>query len=261
MENITYEAILNFFKQNDSFENLKTYNETELSSPFIKKVKRFFNKERVTRQAVLGIDIYRYSRVPIPQQNCIPFIFRHLFERTIKTCITKFSYLFQHYTPEILRKRLVPTGDGGFVILCTPLHCLIFAIAFEMNLRSYNTHAVFQKLRHFTDDISLRYAITYDDLFMFENNFYGPAIINNARILNKDRLNRLLYDADVNKWFLSNLGGVESLQMLSLERISQLSEFKDYDPLQMEESFLIPRIETGKSHIRTIISSKIGTWK
>jgi hypothetical protein len=258
MKETTYEEMLNFLKSIDSFENLSTYTETQLTESFKNGVMSFFDKERMDKKAVLGIDIYRYSKFLTPNQNYIPFIFEHLFNRTITFCNSHLKYFFQNYTPEKFKKCLVTTGDGGFVMLCTPLHCLLFAIAFELNLRSYNTHSIFQQLRHFTSDINLRYAITYDDLFIYEKNFYGPAIINNARILTKDRLNRLLYDVNVNNWFLCNLGGVESLQIYTLDRIATLPEFKDYDPSKIGDKPLILN-KNYKSNIKTMISSKIGT--
>jgi hypothetical protein len=259
MEQTTYQEVLDFLKENDIFEDLSTYNEVQLSAEYKEALKNFFNPPKVERQAVLGIDIYRYSKFPITQQNYIPFIFKHLYERTIKICTDHLSYFFQRYSQEQFKECLIPTGDGGFVILCTPLHCLLFAITFEMSLHSYNSFSVFQRLRQFTGEISLRYAITYDDLYKFEDNYYGTALIDCARILSKDRLNRCLYDANVNNWFLSRLGGVETLQILTTQRISQLPDFSDYDESKLNDVLLLSNKEGAISAFRTVISSKIGT--
>lgn len=52
---------------------------------------------------------------------------------------------------------------------------------------------------------------------LFFSNFYGSAIINCARIISKDRLNRCLIDAETNKWFLHNTNGIETLTCLPFE--------------------------------------------
>jgi hypothetical protein len=76
----------------------------------------------------------------------------------------------------------------------------------------------------------MRYAITYDKVYTFDKNYYGRGIINNARILIKDDLNRCLIDEHVHSWFTTNLDGVENLQIVTIKEISNIFEFsKDYD--------------------------------
>lgn len=219
----------------------------------------FFKDGKVINSTVLGIDIYKYSKYNIKKQNYIPFIFNHLYEKTVNYLIEKEKYLFQGYSFQTIKKQLIPTGDGGFQILDTPLHAIIFAIYFETFLRLFNSCKIFPKLRDFIEEeLTLRYALTYDNIFHFDDNYYGPAIITNARILSQDKLNRFLVDSKANKWFLNNLNGVESLQVFNLADIINISDFDKLDN-KIKESKLI-RFEEGKYPIfRSINISKLRT--
>ena len=75
----------------------------------------------------------------------------------------------------------------------------------------------------------MRYAITLDKIYVFENNFYGRGIINCARILSKDDLNRCLIDENVHSWFTINMEGVENLQVITIDDIANIYDFKNYD--------------------------------
>ncbi len=178
---------------------------------------------------MLGIDIYRYGLYKHFEQVLIPPLFKILFEKAIRLCLENNQFIFQRYTKEKIEKSFISTGDGGFVIFDTPLHSLFFAINFEMVIRAYNSYHLYPKLRNIIGSLSLRYAISYDTIFHFDNNYYGSAIINCARILDKDTLNRCLIDQQTYDWFLISIDGLENLQVLTIEDIANIYDFLDYD--------------------------------
>jgi hypothetical protein len=102
----------------------------------------------------------------------------------------------------------------------------------------------------------MRYAITYDKIYKFNNNYYGRAIINNARILIKDNLNRCLMDEYTHTWFTTNLDGVENLQIATLDDIANIYEFnKNYDRKLIKEGDEIFENESSRRY--GIINSDI----
>ncbi len=237
-------------KSGEILELLKKFDQEEHFHEFIAKrheniqefetaLKDFFNAERSKDCAILGIDIYRYSKFGENKQNYIPFLFKFLYEKSIKDCLATQRYLFQNCTEAGVLGDLISIGDGGFQIMETPLHCLIFALYFEASLRAYNSYSYFPKLRNFIGEITVRYTISYDKLFKFENNYFGPAIINNARIISKDKLNRFLLDQNTYEWFQSKTNGIESLKIISLERLSQVSDFVSYDWNKIKDKNII----------------------
>ena len=187
------------------------------------------------KRAVLGIDIYRYGLYKHLEQVLIPPLFKILFEKAIRLCLENNQFIFQKYSKEKIENAFISTGDGGFVIFDSPLHALFFAINFEMVIRAYNSYHLFPKLRSIIGSLSLRYAISYDTLFRFDHNYYGSAIINNARILNKDTLNRCLIDQQTYDWFLISIDGLENLQVLTIEDIANIYDFLDYDRKWLSE--------------------------
>ena len=144
-------------------------------------------------------------------------------------CLRSNQFIFQKYTAQKIENSFISTGDGGFLIMDSPMHSIVFAINFEIVVRAYNSYHLFPKLRNIIGGISLRYAITYDTLFTFDNNFYGSGIINNSRILEKDNLNRCLLDENSHNWFLTNIDGLENLQVYTIEDVANIYHFQDYD--------------------------------
>lgn len=194
------------------------------------ELKKYISYEKIGKKSVLGIDMYQYSSFGEYEQTLIPFLFQTIFETTISLCITNHKFIFQKYSRERLRDNFISIGDGGFLILDTPLHALLFACNFAIILRAYNAFHFYPKLRKIIGGISMRYGITYDKMYTFDNNFYGRGIINNARIIGKDNLNRCLIDEHSHTWFTANLDGVENLQISTLEDIANIYEFaQNYD--------------------------------
>lgn len=169
------------------------------------------------KKAVLGIDIYRYSQYSSIPQMLIPFLFKELYNDTLDNCIKLEPFIFKGITKKSLSDKFIDTGDGGFQIFDNPFQAIIFAIYFQSNISRYNSvyHAT-EDLFEITDEITLRYSLTYDNLYSYEKNFYGPSIINCARIMSKDKLNRFLIDENTKRWFSKELNGIENLQFFEI---------------------------------------------
>lgn len=193
-------------------------------------LKRYINYDKISKKSVLGIDMYQYSSLGEFEQTLIPFLFKSMFESTIKLCLKNHPFIFQKYDTTRIERNFISTGDGGFLLFDNPLQSLLFAINFAVVLRTYNAYHYFPRLRRIIGAINMRYAITYDKVYTFDNNYFGRGIINNARILMKDDLNRCLIDEHVHSWFTTNIDGVENLQIVTLDDISNIWEFsKGYD--------------------------------
>lgn len=189
----------------------------------------YVDYSNINTRSVLGIDIYQYSTYGEFEQTLIPFIFKSLFASTIDLCLKNHQYIFQEYDVKRINRNFISTGDGGFLIFSTPLHALLFAANFALILRVYNAYHYYPKLRNIIGGMSVRYAITHDKIYSFENNFYGRAIINCARILQRDSLNRCLIDENVHRWFTLNMEGIENLQVISIDEIANIYYFQEFD--------------------------------
>lgn len=201
------------------------------------KLKKIVSNQQMNRKSVLGIDIYKYSSFEEFEQALVPCLFKLLFQETIDICFRNHKFFFQKYTKTEIEECFISTGDGGFVIFDIPLHSLLFACNFAVALRTYNSYHFYPKLRKIIGGISLRYAITYDKLYYFDNSHYGRAIINNARILSRDNLNRCLIDQNVYDWFTVNIDGLENLQVYTITEIASIYDFQgSYDYSILEEN-------------------------
>ena len=194
------------------------------------RLKEYINYEKISRKSVLGIDMFQYSSYGEFEQTLIPFLFKVMFESTIKLCIENHNFIFQRYDAARIERNYISTGDGGFLLFDNPLQSLLFACNFAVVLRAFNAYHYYPRLRRIIGGINMRYAITYDKVYKFNKNYYGRGIINCARILIKDNLNRCLIDEHVHSWFTTNLDGVENLQIVTIDDIANIYEFnKDYD--------------------------------
>jgi len=201
-----------------------------------RELRSYISYDKITRKSVLGIDMFQYSSYGEFEQTLIPFLFKTMFESTIKLCFENHLFIFQRYSTERIERNFISTGDGGFLLFDNPLQSLLFACNFAVVLRAYNAYHYYPRLRRIIGGINMRYAITYDKVYTFNKNYYGRAIINNARILIKDDLNRCLIDEHVHSWFTTNLDGVENLQIATLDDIANIYEFsKDYDRTYLEK--------------------------
>jgi len=163
-----------------------------------------------------------------------------------------FSIEISGFTEDTIgNKYFISTGDGGFQIFKTPFHALTFLIYFQKNIHSYNTHSFLPNYHQCCGEISLR----YDYLYSYNNNFYGKAIIKNARILSKDKLNRILIDTETYTWFVKKINGIESLNMINNKNVygNSLKEIFHLDLDKVPSSYLFG----DENKIRTSICQKL----
>ncbi len=208
-------------------ELLKGINDLEV----LKKLPNKYLHQKV----ILGIDIYRYSQYPVAEQTYIPVVFNELYKATVKDLVKGEPFIFEAYglSANDFEKRFISTGDGGFQIFNNPVEAVIFALYFQMNVKLFVSGASSMpyagSLHKLIDNIDLRYAITSDLIYLFNANYFGPGIINNARILAKDNLNRLLIDSNTIKWFTKNIHSVENLLVMNKKSFTSSEYFKNYD--------------------------------
>ena len=256
IKRMQFDQIVELLKKVDKESVYEKVTKVPQSDDLYRELESYVNLKEFKRFSVLGIDIYRYGMYPHLQQTMIPALFKILFDKAIRLCLENNQFVFQNYTKEKIEKSFISTGDGGFLIFETPLHSLFFAINFEMMIRAFNSYHHFPKLRKIIGSLSLRYAITFDTIFHFENNYYGSAIINNARILEKDTLNRCLLDQRTYEWFLTNMDGIENLQTYTIYDIANIFEFTKYDKKFIKEG-ANDIINTRLSRYTGIINSDI----
>lgn len=211
----------------------------------------------VTKRAILGLDIYRYSQYAKLPQILIPHLFKYLYNVTVDNCINQEPSIFKNYTKESLEDCFIDTGDGGFQIFETPFEATIFAIYFQANVVRYNSNYESTKeLNDIIGDITLRYTLTYDDIYSYENNHYGSGIINCARILSKDKLNRFLIDENVKEWFIKHINTIENLAFLDLKE-----EHTHFDFINISSEFESIIFGEEIPKIKNIDLMKIGEVK
>jgi len=237
IKELSYDEIKTILSEKDHRVIFRKTNIIPDDEDLYQDLNSYVNYENIPNKSVLGVDIYQYSiGYGNLEQALIPFLFRRFMETTIDQCFANHKFIFQKYDPQKIRDHFISTGDGGFFIFDTPLHALLFAINFATVLRVYNAFHFYPKLRRIIGSINLRYCITYDKVYQFGDNYFGRAIINNARILQRDNLNRCLIDQNVNSWFLVNIGGLENLQVITMTEISNIHEFLDgYDTNILDE--------------------------
>jgi len=196
--------------------------------------------DKFAEKTVLGIDIYHYSQYKPLEQSLIPVLFKLIHNKACDLCLSNSSYIFQHYQSSgTFREMFINSGDGGFQLFDTPIHATAFVINFQMIVRYYNSFRFFPKLRKIVGPLSLRYAMTHDKIYKLDKNYFGPAIINNARVLIKDSLNRFLLDENTNRWFLYQINGIENLQYVSISQLQELATFADYKRIDGENHIYV----------------------
>lgn len=240
----------------------ENYLDKKLSPMQLKNFKA--HKAYIESKSILGIDIYKYSKYPFDQQVYIPVLFDHLYNFTVDTCRVSEGFVYQKYgkIADFFKEHFISTGDGGFQIFNTPLECLVFAAYFQLNVRCFNTgnlpFSIFQNLYKLTGPIELRYCITTDDIYKYSNNYFGPGIINNARILAKDNLNRVLIDSNSIRWFDAEINTIENLLVMKIPDFKETKYFKRYNSKLKSGLF-----DTSSSNIpiKSIDILKIGNIK
>lgn len=256
-----FDKFKEILEKNDIEEYLEKINTTPDSTSLREALTNYTQYEYLikTQKSILGIDIYRYSKYPTFEQILIPVIFQILFEKAIEYSIDYNQFIFQKLTRGIINERFISTGDGGFHIFDSPLHALLFAINFSIALRQYNSFHLYPRLRNIIGELNLRYTLTYDEVYKYENNFFGSSIINNSRIIGKDTLNRCLLDHNTFAWFMLNFNGIENLQSYMLDNLLELEEFSNYDKKYFNgNNYLFHNDPDGKHGIISCDIQKIG---
>lgn len=211
------------------------------------------------KKGVLGIDIYRYSQYSNIPQMLIPYLFKLLYNDTVSNCIKHEPYIFKGLKTNDFIEKFIDTGDGGFQIFDNPLQAVIFAIYFQSNTARYNSiHLPSANLFEIIEEITLRYSFTFDNVYSFENNHFGQSIINCARIMAKDNLNRFLIDENTKTWFSKEFNGIENLQALDIDK-----DCEQIDILKKGESEEIKSVifKDSKCKIMRVDLMKIGEIK
>lgn len=203
----------------------------EISNDSIENRVINYFKSRVEKKAILGIDIYRYSKFKSHEQSLVPLVFKKIVKSTFDQLLTSEPTLFNNYKiNDSIKIESIDTGDGGFFIFNNPLDAVIFTIYFHSLLHLYNSSNLFPDINQFRKiigEITIRYALTFDDIYSYDDNYYGSAIITCARILSKDRLNRFLIDKNAVDWFSNTMNSVENLQSIRSEDLQTMDFLKD----------------------------------
>ncbi|TGK37241.1 hypothetical protein [Leptospira andrefontaineae] len=188
----------------------------------------------IQRKSVLGMDIVGYSQYSTEKQVVVPILFRSVYWLTCRNIIESESFFFPEYkNEENFKENFIDTGDGGFQIFENPIQSLIFSIYLQLNIKRYNSQGRNKNLRLFLGKVNFRFSITYDDIYKIDENYYGTAIINCARILSKDSLDRFLIDEKTFDWFDYHLHGIENLKNLEKEDLPKIEFFSSYDSAKM----------------------------
>lgn len=187
-------------------------------------------KSDKNKYCVLGFDIYKYSEMEIDAQTLLPLVFSEVKEKALKEAFNNNKWLFQYYKSiDELSAKYIDTGDGGFIILNNPLEAIIILIYFCIFLRIYNFDPQFENYYEIIKEINIRFAITYNNCYEYNHNYYGQSIIECARIMSKDKLNRLIIDKNTHNFFMNNFIGVENLSSINIDLLKESKYFKSYD--------------------------------
>lgn len=212
-------------KQFSEFAGAKDMGSKRFLDRFTKKLNLYFEKQ-YHEKSILGIDIFKYSKMETVGQTVIPYVFSEIYNETIRLCLDRESLFFGNKNNDWFKSNYIDTGDGCFQIFDHPLQALSFAVNFQSMIRLLNTGDYLPLISMaINSPLTTRYVITTDAVMEYENKYYGPGIINNARIISCDKLNRLLIDNATYEWFLLNTNGIETLQGLIT------SDFHELDPV------------------------------
>ena len=241
-----------------TFDELNSEIQAESISDNFEEYLKIYFEGKYSKKCVLGIDIYKYSKYEFVPQSLLPFLFEHLLHASIKQCINEEKFIFEKWKLDEFEHKFINTGDGGFIIFENPIEAIIFLSYFQANLHEFNTNNLNIYLKNIVKDITLRYCLTWDDVIHYSKNHYGPGIINNARILSKDTLNRCLIDSNCYNWFLENINGIENLININLDKLRLADDFKNNNTnlLLIEPANII--IHSKGNSFKNIILSKIG---
>lgn len=265
---------LNALFNSNVIPRIRTNRNKVYPDKFTKKENKLIEELITDKHTVLGFDIYRYSQYEKEKQPFLPHLLEMIYDETWKLITQNFEYIFQKYNSITNRSGelkaqdyYIDTGDGFFQIFESPIHAVIFVLVFGTIMQWYNSDLFMPKLHAKIGNMFVRYALTYDNIYRYnynkKTNFFGAGIINNARILSKDKLNRFLIDDSTFKWFLTSIAGIENIMSNSLKDLASLNEFSSYDAKRMnKEGNALIRLDNKKlslEGIKSVDVQKIGT--
>lgn len=248
MQNLDYVEILKNYGL--GIENISSYsilNELEHNHTFEK--------------TVIGLDIYHYSKMEKNPQILIPVIFDLLFAQAENWMKQYEKNLIKDDTH--LQDSFIHTGDGGFLLVDNPVIGIVFLLHFYTLLNLYNSGLFLKEYYEITKEIEIRACMTKGTVFKYHSNFFGKAIIQNARILAADKLNRFLIDENVNNWFNENINGITSLLIRTGEEMEVIlnlpkESLKESEIFCYKNYVTIANIPAGNSSIKHVTKQKIG---
>ena len=205
------------------------------------------------KKTILGIDIFKYSQFDYVRQKLIPFIFSLLRKEAEKSFFQAESFFSNRYNIRQIEQDLIDAGDGGFLVFDEPIDAVVFLIHFNAYLHLYNSYHLYPKLRQYVGPLTIRYAITHERLYKINSKYYGPAVINNARIISKDKLNRLLIDNKTYEWFLLNTNGIENLPYVKKTDLKHLN----HNGLDESRLFSVALGDIDDGNIRNVFCQKL----
>lgn len=264
VKNYSYKTLSSFLNKYDKKFAFDLISQEPTDDEF-KSFKIQLNKElaepKETTKAVLGIDIYKYSKYNYNQQKLIPFIFSSLRKRATQLFFDRETFFSSHYDRDEdkknneLEKDMINTGDGGYLFFKNPIDAIVFLSKFNALLHLFNSYHLYPNLRKYLDPLTVRYTITYDRLYKIDSKYYGPAIIKNARIISKDKLNRFLIDDKTYEWFLLNTNGIENLPNLRMEQMGHLIDSDSKNNEALKSVYFCSDKE--RSHFQNIFCQKL----
>lgn len=247
--------------ENKSYlETLKNYG-LEIENILPDSIFNELDQNHTFEKTVIGLDIYHYSKMENKTQILIPVIFDLLFVQAENWMKQYEKNLIKDQ--EHLQDSFIHTGDGGFLLVDNPIIGIVFLLHFYTLLNLYNSGLYLNEYYAITKEIEIRACMTKGSVFKYHSNYFGKAIIQNARILAADKLNRFLIDENVNNWFNKNINGLTSLLIRTGKEIEALLQLppeslKESKIFCYENYVTIDGIPTGNSSIKHVTKQKIG---
>jgi hypothetical protein len=118
----------------DLEEKLKEFNNNKNDSEIIESI--------YEKKAILCIDIYKYSKFNIQEQTQLVFVLQTIFIHVVQDLKKYETIFFKEFDFE---KCFIDTGDGGFIILDTPLHAILFSCYLSSRIKIYNSKKMMEE--------------------------------------------------------------------------------------------------------------------
>jgi class 3 adenylate cyclase len=207
-------------------------------------------------KAVLGIDVYRYSKMEHVPQALLPYVIDVAFHATVRNVLDHETAFFDAVRADEVTRSLIRTGDGFFAFFEDPIRALVFCIYLQANVATFNSHNMSPGLRAAIGEISVRYALTYGPVYDYEGTYYGDTIIRNSRLMSMDALNRFLMGQNCAEWFMKWTNGLDTLGTMLLPDLQPWPSF-ELDTTQ--SSLIFSHADAYLPRFRSLSSVKLGS--